>query len=340
VTPREYVEQFFARPGSIAIVPANLATATGISVKEAEAFLDADERLTPRERRMCGACGKRVDDYGKRDSCPHERCGVLYAETPTVPSVIYGLEREAPRDISWLLVVHGMNTRGDWQEEFNWLVDNTYKTTIPVAIYKYGVIRPGVMFGSRQYSLMRKLIAEIKKRARESQDAGNSAVPDVIAHSFGTWLIAHALLFDPSLRIGRLILLGSVVRPDFPWHTLGDRVDAVLNHGGTRDEWVPLAQWFIPDSGPGGKHGFAKPVINVRAKGFRHSDYFRSRDVLHDIMQKVWQPFLAFETPPPFADAFDAPPWNPAWAPLRILTWLLGVALLAAPFVLLIVWLA
>ena len=40
-----------------------------------------------------------------------------------------------------------MNTLGDWQEKLTWLVGRMYGRMVPVAIYKYGVIRPGVMFG-------------------------------------------------------------------------------------------------------------------------------------------------------------------------------------------------
>lgn len=291
MTPDDFLDQLFERPGSIAVTPAALAQATGISVADAEWHLDSVAALTRKTYATCGQCKESLEGTGKTDVCPH--CNVSFDDVRPVTATFYELRREPPRDVAWLLVVHGMNTRGEWQEELNWLVGTTYRHSIPIAIYKYGNIRQGVMFRFRQRMLMRKLIAEIRKFS-----ADTSGVPDVIAHSFGTWLIAHALQSDSTLRVGRIILLGSIVRPDFPWATLSGQFDAVLNHGGTDDEWVPLARYFIPDSGPGATQGYAPPVINIPARGFRHSDYFASRERLRQVFNRVWRPFLSWETPP------------------------------------------
>jgi len=330
----QIVREKFKEPGSIAFKTAMLAEQAGISEAEAERLLEAVGIFTRSSTRKCARCGFDLTGVGERNTCPD--CGEDFSEKEPETIVHYQLDRELPRDVPWVLVVHGMNTRGQWQEELSWLVGQTYRNMVPVAIYKYGRIQPGVMFPSRQRALARKLAAKLIKLSEEASRAGYAGVPDVIAHSFGTWLVAEALDGNEDLRIGRLILLGSVVRPNYPWQKLIGRkqIDAVLNHGATHDEWVARAQFFIPGSGPGGKHGFAPPVTNVPAADFRHSTYFLS-DRLRGVFEAVWQPFLQFEVPPPWPETWIAGEWKPYPRPVRFLTWLFAFGVLSGLVVLL-----
>jgi hypothetical protein len=297
-----------------------------VSTGEATRLLQELTFLTPKKYVCCGRCHERLDDTAAEESCPHSECGVSFEDVAPVTNFRYELHRQPPRDVSWVLVLHGMNTLGTWQEELSWLISRMYKHMVPVAIYKYGNIRQGVIFHLRQRQLMRKLIAKIKVLSGQSADAGYGGIPDVIAHSFGTWLIAHALRHDKDLHIGRLILLGSIVRPDFEWESLIrlGRVEAVLNHGATADEWVPFAQFFIPDAGPGGRRGYPPPVKNIRAEGLRHSDYFNPEERMRSLFRTVWEKFLSWVNVPPIEGEFVPPPWKPVPALFRFLTWLLG----------------
>jgi pimeloyl-ACP methyl ester carboxylesterase len=133
--------------------------------------------------------------------------------------------------------------------------------------------------------------------ARLSLGRGAAPPPDVIAHSFGTWIVAHALQADPTLILGNVILVGSIIRPDWPWDQFIGRnqVTAVLNYCGDRDIWVRLAESFIPDSGPSGVIGFALPhdhVINILRPGGDHSSTFAD-DQLPATFEDVWRPFLS-----------------------------------------------
>lgn len=322
------IREKFAEPGSIAFKTAALAAQAGISEAEAERLLEAVGNFTRSSTSKCARCAFDLTGVGERDTCPS--CGADFSELEPETVVHYQLDREMPRDVPWVLVVHGMNTRGEWQEELSWLVGRTYRHMVPVAIYKYGKIQPGVMFPARQRALARKLEAKLLKLSEEAVRAGYAGAPDVIAHSFGTWLVAEALDRNPTLRIGRLILLGSVVRPDYPWRQLIDReqIDAVLNHGATNDEWVPRAQFFIPGSGPGGKHGFAPPVTNVPATGFRHSTYFLP-DRLRGVFEGVWRPFLQSEVAPSWPETWIVSDWKPYPRPVRFVTWLIAVGVLS-----------
>jgi pimeloyl-ACP methyl ester carboxylesterase len=164
---------------------------------------------------------------------------------------------------------------------------------LPVFIYKYGKVLSGVSLRWRQRKLT-KLLALRMTFLQEKYGGDGERRPDVIAHSFGTWLIGHVLSSHPQLLVGRVILCGSILRPDFDWERLIQRgqVEAVLNHCAERDRWVPLAEYLIPDSGPSGVRGFVQSRVVHRAeKAFRHSSFFYTTH-LESMFRDVWNVFL------------------------------------------------
>src|SRR5437870_7021689 len=117
------------------------------------------------------------------------------------------------------------------------------------AIVLFATLSPLIYF--RQEMHRDRLLAYLRKLRNEMKAEGYGERPDVIAHSFGTWLLAHAILADKAadpIRVGRVVLTGSIVRPDFNWRSLLDdgRVEAVLCHYGGGDIPVRLAQNSIP----------------------------------------------------------------------------------------------
>lgn len=203
------------------------------------------------------------------------------------------------RSVDWVIALHGMNTSGAWQESFSWLLGTTWGRAVPVAVYKYGIVIAGVILAWRRNKLREDLREKIAVLGAEARARGYHGNPDLIAHSFGTWLFGHLLkrelLLPPEQRLafGRVILTGCVLRPDFDWKAMQDAglVEDVLNHYGTSDCVVPLAHATIYGSGPSGRRGFdGDDVINIRAEGFGHSDLFL-RDLRHSY-ETYWKPFL------------------------------------------------
>jgi hypothetical protein len=241
----------------------------------------------------CPNCKDPIDtDDARLGVCPH--CHERFDEHGgVVVSQIYAYSVLPTRDVTWVLALHGMNTRGAWQEEFNWRVSTAYLRSVPVAIYKYGLVRPGALWLPSLRRLSEELAAKIVKLKGVTEENGFAGPPDVIAHSLGTWLLGHALLWNPSLKVGRIILTGSILRPDFDWATLIARgqVEAVLDHYGMKDRWV--AHYAIPDSGPSGRVGFNAhvPVVQACEPEFKHSDFFSEKN-LPEVFEKVWRPFL------------------------------------------------
>jgi hypothetical protein len=260
--------------------------------------------------------------------CSH--CGRGVDEATSVQ--VFRCVQPRGRDVAWVLLIHGMNTTGGWQEQFAWRAALTYGRSVPVFSYKYGQLRPGVLFGRRRSSLVTRTVNSIRELSGDAASAHLGGPPDVISHSFGTWLVVHALLADRDLQIGRLILTGGIVPPDFDWSSVEGQVEAVLNHRASRDRVVPLAPYFIPDSGPSGKYPFDRGdvVLDLVTDGWGHSDFF-STENLASSFEEVWKPFLT--VPSPAAKTHPAGTWKPPAYLLRAraLRWL-AIGLLAAAF--------
>lgn len=278
-------------------------TATALAITAAAGEDDATSLLVqlcpPLEEEAllsCPCCSLAItEEEASHDTC--SSCGNVFAEHGGVKiAKIFAYHSRRSRDVAWAIAIHGMNTRGAWQEQLNWRVSTTYSRSVPVAIYKYGIVRPGALWKPALLKKMRRIAAKVAVLQGDSERGGFVGRPDVIAHSLGTWLIGHALRDDASLVVGRVILTGSILRPDFDWKALINRgqVEAVLNHYGTKDFWAAIAHFVIPDSGPSGRRGFNPdvPVQQVRAEGFGHSDFFLDKN-LPDVFEKIWRPFLS-----------------------------------------------
>jgi hypothetical protein len=242
-----------------------------------------DGWLERRQRPRCPACKEVLSDEETAESaCP--RCNEPFSDHGGVSfEIIYVRKLSQGRDVDWVVAIHGMNTRGAWQEAFNWHFSTTWGQAVPVEIYKYGLVISGVIMFWRRRKLRNNLRQKLAVRFDEANRQGLAGKPDVIAHSFGTWLFGHLLEKElkrspeERLKFGRIILTGCVLRPDFAWKSFKDAglVDDVLNHCGTKDPVVPMAHATILDSGPSGRRGFdGNQIINVRAVGFGHSDLF------------------------------------------------------------------
>jgi hypothetical protein len=283
-----------------------------------------DGYLEMREQRPCPHCKAHLTEEDLGTLRCHS-CGEALEETAHTETLrVYVRKGQRSRDVLWVVTVHGMNTPGAWQQDFSWRLAKLYGYAVPVGIYKYGNIKLSPLIYFRQEMHRDRLLDYLRKLRDQMKAAGYGERPDVIAHSFGTWLLAQAILADTGadpIKVGRVVLTGSIVRPDFNWRPLLDdgRVEAVLCHYGGRDIPVRLAQYSIPDSGPSGRYGFNDQgsILHKFEKAFGHSDYFTASN-LDWVMTERWAEFLTR----PLADLEEwrDPPnelANSAWAASR-----------------------
>lgn len=274
------------------------ATAANCDPAEAAAVLDAVADigvLSQHERWTCNCCHEElIETDVENDLCPHcERAFADCSGGSPKSQKIYLRWAPLGRDPSWVLVVHGMNTTGPWQEELSWLCATTYSRSLPVFIYKYGKVRPGAILKWRQAHLAQRL-SERMVFLSSVYGSNHDPRPDVIAHSLGTLLLGEVLMRHAEIRVGRVILAGSILRPDFEWDRLIKRgqVEAVLNHCAEHDRWVPVAPFVIPGSGPSGTRGFAvDEVVHRHEPKFGHSSFFEKAR-MDGIYRDVWDAFL------------------------------------------------
>lgn len=292
--------------------------------------LTAEGALTRADKRLCPVQTCRRPISGEdiaAHRCPH--CTTDFRTLDDPEPVVRAVYRHAgplSRDLQWAVVIHGMNTYGPWQEEFSWRLALKLRYSAPVLIYKYGKYRIGVLFRFAHKATIRRLGRRIAASMAFAQASNRQRPPDVILHSFATLLFAK-LLDEPAFRhlqFGRVILAGSIVRPDYPWrrHLDDGRVEAILNHCGSRDRIVDLAAFAIPDTGPSGRVGFADPaVLNVRAEGYGHSTLFEDRGLGESLAPDgLWDRFLRIPLSTLEAarmNAASATAWRPLPPPLR-----------------------
>ena len=306
----DWLRTRLAQPGLADLTADELANTAGCTLAEAGGVLEravTAELLTRRIAITCPCCSQELSPEELDDTglCPLCNRAFTDCDSGPEPQVHYIREAEPGRSVPWVLVLHGMNTRGRWQEELAWLIATTYGRSVPVFIYKYGRVVTGVLLGWRRRSLTRKLSRRIERLGGERQEDRLGSRPDVIAHSFGTWMLGHALAStDPelaNLAVGRIVLLGSILRPSFSWSNVvaRGRAEAVLNHYGSADHWAGLGGYVIYDAGPSGRRGFDpvadtgrdQRVINREAPGFGHSSFFQI-GCIRKVYLDSWKPFL------------------------------------------------
>lgn len=185
-----------------------------------------------------------------------------------------------------VLSLHGMKSRGAWQKK---VVPALNDAGFKVAPLDYGNF---LAFQLLQKRAREKKIAWLLDEYTYQCQLRSTDRPSIIAHSFGTYLVAQLLAKYPEIKFDRVIFCGSIVRRDFPWkgYLATGQVNAILNQYGRNDIWARIVRWFVPETGDSGSNGFTERVQGLtqqlRAR-FKHSDYFFDLNYRNN-----WIPFL------------------------------------------------
>jgi pimeloyl-ACP methyl ester carboxylesterase len=196
-----------------------------------------------------------------------------------------------------LITVHGIRTFGEWQERLNDLVVALNPQT-KIEKFGYGYFSVVSFF----LPFLRWLAARYFQKKLESRLAehGDSDYL-IVAHSFGTYLVARALRNlpqDSHYRIRLVILAGSVLKSRFDWTPIlrNRRVDRVVNDCGINDKILVLSQLFVPFTGMAGRigfFGFTNHQISNRYFVGGHSLYFnKANENAKGFMEQHWVPLL------------------------------------------------
>jgi pimeloyl-ACP methyl ester carboxylesterase len=182
-------------------------------------------------------------------------------------------------------LIHGIMTRAVWQKHASTELANAGYTPCP---YDYGWFDP-----------MRLVVRPLRDRAVEKfvkwynhSFYDHGLIPNLVAHSFGTYIAAAAMTKYSTIRFDRIIFCGSIVATDYPWPArfTNGQVREVRNESATGDWVVLLARNLIHDAGPSGRHGFSEEHPHLHEVSFprKHSNYFDRPHLLES-----WIPFLS-----------------------------------------------
>jgi len=196
--------------------------------------------------------------------------------------------RDREREDILVIAVHGFNTRGDWKNRFGFLLTKeTDGTRFLYRAWDYGGFRLGILNPFARRAQVKKFQGFYNALLESLQPRPSKVC--IVAHSFGTYIVGHALRRFPEVAFSRLLFLGSALPRRFDWNSIGSRVQLALNIVGGGDSALTWAR-LIPGLGDAGLRGFgpAAPCLKEHVEhNSDHSDLFGN-----EYMRVVWVPFL------------------------------------------------
>lgn len=193
-----------------------------------------------------------------------------------------------------VVTVHGIRTFGGWQERLEALVKDAAAErgrTVKVVNYKFGYFSAFAFLSIvLRWLTVRRFRSALL--ALTNQQAWDRV--DLVAHSFGTYLVGRALYSlrrKGCPRIDTVILAGSVLPARFRWSELVPGcVGRVVNDCGIRDN-ILLLSHALPRLGMAGRTGFQGMTgahLRNRFWDFGHSGYFIDKAGPSAFMEREW----------------------------------------------------
>jgi pimeloyl-ACP methyl ester carboxylesterase len=191
-----------------------------------------------------------------------------------------------------VLITHGIFSQGAWSEDLRKALEEKgleakalrYPTVYLLQFWMPEFLNRFMVAGLTRERAMQHLLKEILSYTADKYEIS------VIAHSFGTWIIANILRRYPAIRFRRVALVGSIVPEDFPWNEIVGRnidINCVLNNVGRKDMWPPSANMITWGYGPTGTFGFGKAHVIDKYHDVGHSDLLN-----YDFARDYLAPFL------------------------------------------------
>ena len=202
-----------------------------------------------------------------------------------------------------IITAHGIRTHGAWQVRLQRLLRVRKNEVFKFVHLNYGF-----------FSFLQDIIPFLRyfkirwctERLRPLITQHRWDRIDIVAHSFGTHLIARSLqrlARDNAFEIHTVILAGSVLRLSFSWESLqregaAARVNRVINECGLNDRVLLVNQLLVFLGGAAGRFGLRGGLSETlwnRFYPFGHSGYFKPLSPGGDqdaFMSENWLPLL------------------------------------------------
>lgn len=189
------------------------------------------------------------------------------------------------------LSVHGIRTRGEWQQKLKKIVESN-TDNVSFESYKYGyftIISFMIPF-MRQFK-----VNDFYKKLKNLNNQDKELF--IFCHSFGSYIVVNAisrlLKHNIKINIKMLVLSGSVLPSNYDFTKIVTLTDMkVINDCGCDDNVLLLSEGFVPNTGMAGRVGFYglnnDRFINRFFNG-GHSHYFSENGAF---MEKYWLPLF------------------------------------------------
>jgi hypothetical protein len=207
----------------------------------------------------------------------------------------------AQRDL--VILVHGIRDIARWQSEIR---DTLERHGFLVELTNYDRMNLIEFLLPIPFTYFRRIaIDTVWTQIRHAQSLHPRSRVSIIAHSFGTYIIAELLRSEFDIRFFKVIFCGSVVRYNFPLEQFGTRYnDSILNEVGTADPWPAVAESVTTGYGSAGTYGFRRPGVRDRFHNRAGHGYFLRRE----FCEKFWVPYLNFDRVEKGSERPDPPP--------------------------------
>ena len=189
-------------------------------------------------------------------------------------------------------LIHGIRDHAEYAQRVASVLESDPHIRVrPISYEYFDVVRFLLPFSS----FRRKPVERITRLLR-AELATRPDTISIIAHSFGTYIIAKILSnYEPGIIFHRLILCGSIIPDDFDWARHVHQLSLYesggwfgINDCGMKDIWPVLAKSVTWGYGSSGRFGFGHPHVKDRFFDIGHSDFFKA-----EFVKDYWLPYLS-----------------------------------------------
>jgi hypothetical protein len=190
---------------------------------------------------------------------------------------------EAIHDV--VVMVHGIRDFALWQATIGPTLRQAGFAAEPTNYGRFSLVK----FLAPVPFFRRWAINEVWEQIRIVKQQYPGARMSFIAHSFGTYVVAHLIKRNFDLGAHRIIFCGSVVSHRFRFQDYQGRfAGSILNEVGTQDIWPAMAQSMTWGYGSAGTYGFRRPLVHDRWHNGAGHGYF----LKPDFCKTFWIPYL------------------------------------------------
>jgi pimeloyl-ACP methyl ester carboxylesterase len=121
-----------------------------------------------------------------------------------------------------VFLIHGIRTQGEWQERAQAILEADSLVRIRPIRYEYFDL---VRFLLPFQWFREKPVRRVAALMRDELSRGPTNL-SVVAHSFGTYIVAKILEREHDIRFHRLLLCGCIIPASFEWQKYAYRLDS------------------------------------------------------------------------------------------------------------------